>query len=171
MNEEIIIPLSKLKMILIFLGALGFAAAGGFMITGFLEERSIFLLIIGLVAILFFGAIAVSCFVKLFDTKPGLIINQQGIIDNSTGVSIGLINWKDITGIRTRKVESTRFLLIDVKDANKYLDRANSFKRKILAGNQKVYGTPISIPSNAIKCNFKELEKIVTEAFEKYKTL
>jgi len=56
---------------------------------------------------------------------------------------------------------ATRFLLIFISNPNKYLDRVSGFRRKLMKGNMKMYGTPLSITSNTLKYNFKDLEKLI----------
>lgn len=57
-------------------------------------------------SVIFFGLVAVTMFRKFSDKKPGLIINNQGITDNSSGVSAGLIPWNDIDKIKISQVLS-----------------------------------------------------------------
>ena len=56
-----------------------------------------------------------------------------------------------------------------VKNPNKFIESSSGFKKKIMIANNKMYGTPISITSNTLKCNFDELEKIVLEFYNFYK--
>jgi hypothetical protein len=56
---------------------------------------------------------------------------------------------------------STKFLLIFISNPDKYLDRVSGFKRKLMKGNMKIYGTPLSITSITLKCSFNELEKLI----------
>ncbi len=114
--------------------------------------------VIGIAGILFFGATGIFAVKKLFDKKPGLIIDQNCITDQSSGVSLGLIRWSDITEIKVEQIMSTRLLLIHVCDAGQYLNNVNRTKRRMLQANMKMYGTPIAISSVALKCNFTELE-------------
>lgn len=58
---------------------------------------------------------------------------------------------------------STKFLLIFINDPNKILEQTSGMKRKILQGNMKMYGTPISITSTTLKYKFDDLNKLLTE--------
>ena len=125
---------------------------------------------IGIIAVLFFGATGIFGIKKLFDKKIGLIIDSNGITDNSNASSIGLIEWTDITGIRTEKVMSTKFLLIDTINPEKYIGKAkNSIKAKLMRANMNMYRTPLSITANTLKFDFNELEKIINSEFKKNK--
>lgn len=166
-TKEISIPLSKSKIVLMLLASLAFVVTGAFFVMKpqlFDRYPTIIVQIIGVVAILFFGAAGIIGFKKLFQTKPGLIINDAGIIDASSGVSLGMIKKDDIIGIRKAEVMSTKFLLIDIHNPESYIDKApNTAAKKLLKINHNTYGTPLSINSNALKIKFAELEKILTE--------
>jgi hypothetical protein len=95
------------------------------------------------------------------DKKYGLIIDSDGITDNTNASSIGLIVWPGILSSKTRQVMSTKFLLIFIKNPDVYLDRTDGLKRKLLQANMNMYGTPLSITANSLKCNFDELENLI----------
>ncbi len=171
--NKIEIPLSKTKINLIILGSVMFVAAGLWMLFYMADQQTrfdpVFVKIVGIFAVLFFGATGILSFVKLFDGKPGLTIDENGIINNSSGVSNNLIEWNDVTGIRTEQVMSTKFVLIDVSKPEKYIERANKIKGKMMMSNLKMYGTPLSIASTSLKCSFDELETLIKTEFDKHK--
>ncbi|MEF9477790.1 hypothetical protein OWR28_08830 [Chryseobacterium sp. 1B4] len=106
---------------------------------------------------------------SIFSSKFNLVINEKGIIDNSSYVSVGMILWDDITSIKSISVVSTKFLIINVKDPNKYINNQNTTKQKLLRRTLKTYGTPISISSNTLAFNFDELESTILKFYHKYK--
>lgn len=167
--NKIEIQLSKTKNILMLLGALGFVTLGVlFIITpeAFISLRMRnpqVIRIAGISSVLFFGAASAYGLRKLFDNRIGLTIDENGILDNTNASSIGLIKWTDITKIKTAQVASAKFLLIYVKNPNLYLNMVKGLKRKLLAGNNRIYGTPFSITSNSLKCNFNDLEKLIND--------
>lgn len=105
MTEIIEIKLSKGKIILLFLAAITFVILGCFLAIKPENFVSTLLMnpeairISGILGVLFFGVGIIFIARKLFDNKPGLIIDQYGITDNTNATSIGLIEWKDIIGI------------------------------------------------------------------------
>ena len=117
---------------------------------------------IGVLGLIFFGVTLSYGIKKLFDKKIGLIIDSKGITDNSNASSIGLIEWNDISEIRTKKVLSTKFLLIDVVNPDKYIQKAKSkFQAKLINLNMNRYKTPITITTNILKYDFEELKKLI----------
>jgi len=171
---EIKIQLSKKKNLLMLLGAAIFVVLGVLFVVSPENFASQFrwnialIRLMGMLSVVFFGACAIYGMIKIFDKKYGLIIDREGIIDNTNASSIGLINWADILSIKTQNVMSTRFLLIFIKNPENYLNRAKGFKRKLLYANMKMYGTPLSIISNSIKFNFDDLEDLIKTNLNEY---
>ncbi len=170
---EIRVPLSKAKIILLMIGALAFIIAGAW---GVIEperfasirypKNTVF--ISGLAAVLFFGFCFVFIAKKVFSRKAGLIINDDGIIDNSNATSVGLIEWKDITGIKSWGTGSSKVIVVLTSEPEKYIERSkNIISKKAMKANNRMYGSPLSIISNSLKINFLELEKLILEQIEK----
>ena len=121
---------------------------------------------------LFFGLGAVYMLRKLFDNSVGLTISEEGITDNSSAVSVGLIEWQDITGVETLEIASNKILLVHTNNPEKYMERAyNFFSRKAMQANYKMYGTPLSITANALQIKYKELEQLIYETLENNRVL
>lgn len=176
-EQQIEIPLSKTKMMLSFLGSLIFVGLGlWFLIIPPKSNHWLFgiptlVFIIGLASVIFFGLVAVIIFLKLSDKKPGLIINTNGITDNSSGVSAGLIPWTDIQEVKIAQVMNQKFLMFIVRNPQDYLNKVkNPLKRNAMKVNYKTYGSPISISSNALQTNFDDLYKLLIEKMNEYKS-
>ncbi|HCY00041.1 MAG TPA: hypothetical protein DG754_07865 [Bacteroidales bacterium] len=168
-TEKVEIPLSKKKVLLLLFGAIVFVVLGLLLLllpdrfTHPVLSSTLIIRVIGVIAVLFFGATGIFQLKKLLDKTPGLIIDENGITDNTNAISVGLINWADITGIKTKQVLTTKSLLIFTSNPDKYLDRVNGFKRKLMKGNIKMCGTPLTIISNTLKCNFEDLERLIRD--------
>ncbi len=180
MNEKIEIPLSKNKLFFGIAGSFIFVILGIFILikssnldtsnTSFLANP-ILMIITGISSILFFGATGIFGVKKLLDKKFGLIIDSNGITDHSNASSIGLIKWQDISEISTRKVMSTKFLMVKVTNPEAYIEKATSgMKAKLMRTNMQMYGSPLSITSNTLAYDFDKLEKIIETEFKRYKT-
>lgn len=175
-DDQIEIPLSKTKMFLTLIGALAFVGIGFWFLiyppkvnVPFLGNP-ITIFITGLASVLFFGLVAVVVFRKLSDKKAGLIINREGILDNSSGVSAGLVLWTDIEKIEVRKVVNQKFLMVMVKNPEDYIRIVtNPLKRKGIQINYKSYGSPIFISANSLQTNFDKLYDVLIEKMKEYK--
>jgi hypothetical protein len=186
LKDKIEIPLSKKKISILLLASIGLISGGFWMVINpenagrffnpitkrFFYLNSELIQIIGIVGILFFGAAAIYGLTKIFDKKIGLILDSNGITDNSNASSIGLIEWNDILGIRTKQVMSTKFLLIDIVNPEKYLGKAkNGIQSRLMKSNMNMYETPLSITSNTLNYDFGELEKLIQTEFKRNKNV
>lgn len=173
-TSKIEIQLSKTKILLLLIGATIFVVIGGLFIMNPEQFRNqLFrnietIRLVGVAAVVFFGVSLFFITKKLFDNKFGLTIEQKGITDNSNATSVGLIEWDDITNLRTIEVASTKILMLETNKPEKYIERAkNGLSKKSMKANHKLYGSPISIISNSLKIKHDDLEKLIREEFEK----
>ena len=177
MSKDIVIPLSKGKLFIMLVLAIGFVALGVWLIMHHSEMRSlryhpVTIFLAGIASILFFGLISISLAKKLTDKKPGLIISDDGITDNASGVSAGFIPWENITGLNEVQIKGQKVLMICVKNPKEYINRQPNFmKRKAASMNYKYFGSPISISANGLKINFSNLKKMLDERWSDYKML
>ena len=166
-----VIQSSKTKLILIVVGALLFVALGAVLIYIADEQNRyppIYVKAVSVAAIGFFGLCAVVGLIKLFDSTAGLVLDREGIIDNSSGAAAGRVEWRDIRDIQAMTISSQKMLSIFVHDPGKFLDRGNFVRRFFARMNYKYYGTPIFISAHALKVNFVELEKQVRDFRVRY---
>jgi hypothetical protein len=170
-NEKIEIQISKGKSLLILFGAIGFVIAGIYFVLNPPHDYDpLFIRIIGIVAIVFFGFGIIVALRSLFNKKVGLVIDNNGIMDNCSGIPAGNIPWEKIIEIKDIKIKSQRIFLIIVKNPEEYIEtQQNPFLRQMAEANYKIYETPISISANMLKCNFNELRNILQEQFKKYR--
>jgi hypothetical protein len=165
--DKVEIQLSKTKISILLVGIILFVIFGIlFIITPDTFVTRLFqnpqtIRLTGIASVMFFGLAGIYGFIKLFDKSIGLIIDDFGITDNTNASSVGLIDWTDITEIKTEQVMSTKFLLIYTINPDKYLNRAKGFKLKLLKLNMNKYGTPLSIISNTLRFNFDDLERLI----------
>ena len=175
MPEERVIELSKVKIILLTLGAVAFVLLGAWFLS--LDTQTIksqrkfnsptLVYGVGIVSIAFFGLCGLIAVKKLFDNSPGLIINSEGILDNSSGVSAGIIPWGEIVGIGEYQVHKQKFISIQVKDPEKYVNNGSALKRIANRADIKLCGTPINISANSLKISHDDLLQTIGEYYRK----
>ena len=173
MNDEIIIPQSKKKIILLILGSLAFVVLGFCLYFEIIPHNErfnpTFIKITGIVAILFFGLTFIIGISRMIKPKPALIINSKGIVDNSTATSVGFIKWNDITGFQQVKIASNNFLVVHVKNPNSYIDNSkNMLTKQSLKYNHNNFNSPIAIGAAVISLKLQEIEKLLMEASDKF---
>jgi hypothetical protein len=174
MENKIEIQLSKIKIFILFLIAVIFVILGTLVLinpeqfVSRLFRNPGTLRIFGFLTVVFFGMCLIFLFKKLFDSKTGLIIDESGITDNSNSTSVGLIEWLDITGIRTIQIASTKILIIDTNKSEKYIKRAtNAISKRAMKANHRMYGSPLSIISSSLKIKYGDLEQLIKMEFSK----
>lgn len=127
---------------------------------------------LGCIAVVFFGAAAVFLAQKVFDAKPGLIIDDLGIIDNSTKVAGGRVLWEEILRITEYEYSGQRFVVIVLKDPERYIDRAKGLlKCNIMRMNLNKCGSPAAISANSLKITYADLRDLITEKLDEYHNL
>ncbi|WP_127131710.1 STM3941 family protein [Pseudoflavitalea rhizosphaerae] len=169
-NKIVEIPLSKGKLIKGLAGSVIFVAASIWMLTtapssgrGILSSPMI-KYSIAVSGIVFFGFMGLMYLIKLKDKKPGLVINENGIIDNSGGLAAGFIPWAEIEDFTIAKVMKQQFLVIAVKNPEFYIDsQKNILKKKGMQHNLSNYGSPIAISTNTLNCKLPDLLKLLEE--------
>lgn len=169
-GHRIEIPVSKKKIFVMLLGTLAFVAIGLWFVISPPIISNIFwgnptkILIAGYAAIIFFGLCAFVLIKKLPDNEPGLIINETGITDNSSGILAGEILWSDIEKISVIEIHTHKIIMLQVTNPQEYIDKqTSSFKRIMMQLNYKMYGTPLSITSNGLTISFDELLFTLTD--------
>jgi hypothetical protein len=168
----VIIRLSKRKVGLLLLGAVAFVA-GSIWIWYIADSQSrydpLYMKGVAVAGASFFGLCGVYGCYKLFDTRPGLIIDDGGIVDNSSAVAAGRIPWNEVSGLKISEIAGQRFLVIEVINPQKYVEQGGFLMRMLNSANTKLTGSPINISSNSLSMDFDELVRILTRAFQKSK--
>ncbi|TXH20526.1 MAG: hypothetical protein E6Q95_05520 [Chitinophagaceae bacterium] len=160
--QETHIALNKKKTVQYLIGSLLFAIVGMLMIAApqyFTHSEDTRLTkIIGYCCFVLFGLGTVLFGIKVFNKKPGLILNEDGIVDQTSAVSNGLIQWTDIKNVYAETVSDHPFIMIDVKNPQKYLEKQkNPIARRAMEINMQLYKTPIHINVNLLNTNAETL--------------
>ena len=173
--DQVEIQLSKSKLTLMAIGSLVFVLVGIWFIinpTKFispLHRSPTLIFCTGLASVIFFGFVGFYLFKKLFDHKPGLIISNSGIFDNSSGLSAGFIPWSDIKEIKETIIAKQKFINLVVKIPQHYIDgQPTKLRRWLMEKNYKSFGTVIGISANGLKYNYAELKLLLKARFQEY---
>jgi hypothetical protein len=169
-TQRIEIPLSKQKLVLMLSGSIAFVAIGLWFVIAPPAIENVYwgnpakITIAGYAAILFFGLCSLLLIRKLQDNKPGLIFDDSGLTDNSSGISAGKILWSDIENISVIEIQRQKLVKIQVKNPQEYINKQTSvLKRKLMEMSNNMYGTPFSISANGLNISFDELLKMLTD--------
>jgi hypothetical protein len=166
------IPNSKSKTTKIIFGCIVFVIISIWMWTYAETQTShspIALKIYSVIGISFFGSGLILGLIKLFDKRPGLIIDKEGI-QNYMSISKGIfVSWKDIDRFETIRIASTKILLVFVCNPDKIIASESKWKQKIMKNNYRKHGTPITLGSGTLQIDFDELLEILNEGLIKFK--
>jgi hypothetical protein len=170
-SGQVLVPLSKVKITLLLLGsaAVDIIALWLWANADHIPYRNpLYIQAVAIASTGFSGLCGLYYLRKIFDTAPGLVIDPEGVIDNSSGTSVGRILWSEICGFDVHTVGRQRFLTIKVRDPQKFLQQVNFLRRQILAANKKYWESPIQISSNCLKVDFDHLVKLFADSYAKY---
>ncbi len=172
-SGEVVIPLSKGKNVLLLLGAVAFVVGSIWLWSIADAQRRYHPIVVRATSVVgtrFFGACAIYGTLKLFDDRPGLVIDETGILDNSSAVAGGSVPWTDVVGVGQWEISGQRFVVIFVKEPEKYIKRGNYLCRMLTAANVKLVGSPIAISPNALQMSFDHLMQVLTDGFERHRS-
>jgi hypothetical protein len=172
LGEKVVIPFSKAKLAAFTLLLLALVAAFAYLIVhpdGFRRHSPGFVQTVGIIGALVFGVLSLLAIARLFDRRPGLVVDRQGLIDRTTHLGVGRINWTEVRDLRIVKMRMNKFLVIDVHDPDRFLDRGNVLQRLLRAGNLRAQGSPIALSSNLLEIGFDRMTHVVRCFFDQAK--
>jgi hypothetical protein len=108
---------------------------------------------------------AVEILLKLFDSAPGLVLDECGLTDNRGALSAGLIPWSDITGFEICQVHRRQILYVLLKNPDNYIAKFGPINRALLRANKRTAASPVAITTNALSIGFDELVALVNDYF------
>jgi len=176
--DETVIPLSRMKMVLLLLGCILFIAAGavlyrlddGFILRQHRYNDPELVHFFGLAGVVL-GVLGLCAGLwKSFDRKPGLVFNTDGLIDNSSAFGAGLVPWSDITGAQIYQFRRTRILQIKVSNPEHYLARGGMIRRALARSGYRMTGCAVSISPTTLKIKFDALLALFYAYWTRYGT-
>jgi hypothetical protein len=167
--ESLEVPIDKTKVIITIIISVLFIVLGFWFVFSFATMQNRFspllIQILGVASILVFGLALFYTIPKYFDKSPGLIFTNKGIVDNTNGTSVGLIEWNDITEMKIIEIWKTKAILLLTDKPEKYITKANSSQAKMMRANWKLYGTPLCITPQTLKIDFEDLYDMILEEY------
>lgn len=174
--ERIEIYSSKKKSLLLLIGSIAFVAIGVWLLleadnlTGWRARNPIFTRGIGIASIIFFGFGIFVGIKRLIKSEIALIIDSKGLNVNPKKSLTEFIKWTDINGFEEIKIQSTRIVIIGVKNPYYWLDKETSrFRRKLMEFNINNYNSPFNIASAGLDISSDKLIETLNKYFDRYK--
>jgi hypothetical protein len=156
------VPLNRLKLLGQGLGALAFVALGAFMIWE-PPRHGLWAQFMGAVTVAFFGFVGAAILFRLLRPGPAIAIGDDGILDDASGVSLGLIPWDQVGGIDEYRVEGQAFLGIGLRDPEAVIARQPFWKRRLIRANLRMGAAAVNIPQASVGIKLKDLRREIEE--------
>jgi len=172
---SIAIPQSKTKLALLLLLSLTFVALGVWIIHNVSSSEDLDSwhrwkeLIAGFSSIIFFGGCSLVFLFMLFNTNPGLIVDDKGITINPGLFSNRSITWDQIDKFSIQRVLQTKLIGIHLKNPEEYIEQQKgAWIKRTLKLNYKNFGAPLSIATNSLKGNFDSIYSLLNNRLSSY---
>lgn len=160
--DRIEVPLNRLKLLGQCLAALALAAASALLI--WIPTRyGLWAQIMGTVGVAFSGAVGAAVLFRLLRPGPALIIDDDGILDDASGVGLGRIRWDQVGEIDEYRVDDQAFLSIMVEDADALIAQQPFWKRRIIRANLQMGAAAVNIPQGSVGIKLSDLRRVIDQ--------
>lgn len=166
---------SKKKSILLLVGSLLFVGLGIWFIidadnfSGWRARSPLVTRGIGIAAVLFFGLGIFIGVKRIIKSEIALIISPFGLNVNPRRSQHEFIKWNEISGFNEIKIQTTRILIIGVKNPNYWMEKeTNTLRKKMMQFNIKNYGSPFNIAASGLDISSSELNQKLKEYYERF---
>ena len=164
MGDKLIIEQNKRGSILYIAGAIIMSVLSAILtFTDFRSMRSIAIIanminvpiiyaavkVILFVGIIFFAYIAFYLIRRVNKKDVILQADIKGITDNSSAISLGYIPWTDVKRVYLDQMLDNKFIELELYEADKYLSKISSLKRKTIEVNLKMGHQAVCITLNS----------------------
>jgi hypothetical protein len=167
-TETIRIPANKKRipfMLILFSGitfSLVYYLYGEFATDGFRGLYANLFSVVLLLAMLFYFSTFLVEYLKPFISKSaGILLTPESMRYDLGTFAAGNIPWEEITGISIISKLNSHFLLIKIKDPDKFIAGKPKWKQMILTGFARKSGTPVIISSQRIDYDMEELKNLI----------
>ena len=124
--------------------------------------------LIGISGAVLLGCIGFVLAKQLVSKKPGLVLNAEGFIDNTSGAAAGLVAWEDVVGLRDIKIGFFHFIAVMLHNPAKYVARpTKGASRQLFENYLNQYGTPLLLSTNMLQCTPDELKTLLAARIAK----
>ena len=140
MNNPILIKENILKDIIFIIFSLIMTS---FCLLFFLVDLksnipSFLIKILSLMGVILFGIIVFYFIHRIITKKYLLIVDECGITDYTSAISLGFIPWQDIEIISKKYIMGIEYISFSLYDNKKYINKLNSINRLLITLNQKM---------------------------------
>jgi hypothetical protein len=167
--SKIVIPSRRSRIPILFLT--GLPASVFFLYLFITDDKSLpFFYLRAFYLVLFAYAVTITIISLLdylktiFDKNACLILSDSTLGDHLSILSCGDIPWEDISGVTIKKLKrfNVQFLVVTLKDDEKYLKYKNPVLRYFLKKYIRTYGGIILISEKRIHYDLRQLKEDIS---------
>jgi hypothetical protein len=154
---------SRGKAVLMLLASLAFVAGGIFILVAARADerprRGVPAAVAGWGAIVFFGGCAMVGVWQLVDSRPRLVIDEQGITDRT--LRCGRIPWREIVDARVNVVHGQPFICLELRNEEPFLRKLSPAGRALLKANRALGFSALNINLGGLDADPHEVYELV----------
>lgn len=167
-NNKIIVTQNPTGNLLYILLSFGLTSIAIILLKfGYILDMDIVMKFLIIIALFFFGFATCFFIFRTIVNKDLIVVDENGIMDNTSAVSLGFIEWNDILDIKISSVtvegQSQGFISIILSDEDKYLNRVSPLKKPIILANMKLGYSAANISLNSSGVSLDEFYKKLIE--------
>ena len=145
--EAITVSSSKFKYALLLVIALSFVVGGALIIVRG-EPGDVWL---GWACVVFFGTGIPIFSWQLLDSRPRLVLDDQGVLDRTLGV--GVIPWTEITGAELKSIQGNHFVCLQLRNPDRWLGQLSPLQRAMVSANERLGFSALNLNLGAINAD------------------
>ncbi|HET8948280.1 MAG TPA: STM3941 family protein [Candidatus Polarisedimenticolia bacterium] len=156
-GDLVIFP-DRRKLILVLLGAAGFVAVSAWLLTlhvGWMAGARV--VPAAIAGIGFFGLVFLYCVYRLVRWRPALIIDADGIVEQSSLISVGRLRWEEVDCVVPYVFRGQPMLGIVPRDPQAVMARAGWIGRMAMKANGPLGCAPINVAQVTLPGTTEEL--------------
>jgi hypothetical protein len=146
---------SRLKYLLLLFLSCGIVAVGIFILAHAKPGEKW----IGWMGIIFSGLGIPIILWQLIDSRPRIVLNENGILDRTLGV--GLIPWAEIAGAYIVSIWSNDFICLRLHNPNMWVNNLSLFKRLLVKANIALGCTEINLNLSGVKADASQVLELI----------
>jgi hypothetical protein len=114
------------------------------------------------VCVIFFGS-GIPLFAwQIANTRPRFVIDENGISFSANRGGKGfVVPWSEITGAYIKSIKRNDFICLEVRNPDQFLGNLSPVRQAIVAANEKLGFTPLSLNLGGLKADSGEILELV----------
>jgi hypothetical protein len=170
--EKIVIEEKQSKAVrLMLIGLVIFIVSLVVWITGMREKR-VLMWLTGFLEMIISGIVFFIYLGQSLQKKPLLTITFDGIIDSSSGSSVGYIPFQDIEKFSIVEIGGKKIIGVIPKDEKRFTDKLSPLKQKLAKDNLNNQTAPLTIRVDKAKdMSAEDILTLLTKRLKDYRSL